>query len=131
MGAAARRFFFGFAALATIFVLSGCADPKEAAISQACVKSTANTADATVTRCNCLATSARKYLSPHDYDLLAGVAYIYVSDEPREVKSRKMIDGLVASGLTFPQAIATTMNLMLAAEHADRDCTSSPSSATS
>ncbi len=117
----ARIWAFPLLASAMLATLAGCADPKEAVISQACMKF-GTQGDLSETRCDCVAATARKYLSPHDYDLLAGVASIYVSNDDETVKTKKLINGLVDSGLTFPQAIGVTMNFMLAAPRIDAEC---------
>ena len=113
--------------LALALFCSGCDDPAKVSVREACIKASINQAppmqfDVASKQCTCAADVAEKYLDKNNYRLLAGVATIYNSSDPDDIKVHRLIDAAMKSGLTSSQATIAAMDLMFLAHKVSNTC---------
>jgi hypothetical protein len=108
--------------------LCACAGRDEATLTDACVKaghsSQLGDQASLTSHCRCSAEVARKYLDPDDFRLLVSVAAIYNENVSDGVKLRRLIDGMLASGLTPAKASVAALDLLSLAHKAADECSS-------
>lgn len=118
---------YAFLAALALLAVQGCADRDTQTITDACVRAgtgaAANVDPATLKAyCKCSAVDAKKYLDKDDYKLLLGVAEIYNTDEPDDVKLHKLINGMIDAGVTPARATTAAMDMMFLAHKVKNEC---------
>lgn len=118
----AKRMF----AAGAVILCAACAKSPEARIVDACMKATAQAAaenaSARAAACDCFARSAERNLDKRDYELLASVSAIYMSDETRPRKLQETVNLFENSGMTAARAGISAMDLFFLADSLNREC---------
>jgi len=73
-------------------------------------------------QCVCATDAAEKYLDKDNYKMLAGVATIYNSPDPDDIKIHKLIDAAVRSGMTPSKATMAAIDMMFLAHKVSTLC---------
>lgn len=115
------------AALIASTMLTSCATSDRDILVKACVKAAhdgSTTLDEPTldSRCSCASDMANRELDPDNYKLLVGVADIYSKNEPDDLKVSELVEGMVRTGVTIPQASAAAIDFVVVAHKIARKC---------
>ena len=112
--------------LALSILCCACTDPSQTKIRNACINAASANPGVSSTsianECDCIATSAKKYLDKDDYVLLAKVSSVYMSNADDEAKLHGIANELVDSGVTPARASIAAMDFIFLAHKVDGEC---------